>query len=233
MRVFPLTLIVLALLLATASTILFITTRTDKLRLESSLAASEATAAQLNDEAARKRSLYAEMAQQFAQYEDTKAKLAASEKQRAELQDSLAQTKNLLMVREQNEGLLNEEIARMRSSLAKAQLLEQELSQAKNRVDELEKVLALLHQRGISTEAAQSAATASVLGVGPDNAFIIINLGSKHGLRAGQKLYVRRGTEIIGNVLTSEVLDEVSVAQVDPAALRTALRKGDSVILDQ
>lgn len=233
MKVFPLALIVLASLLATVSTILFIKTRSANLRLESALANSETIATRLQGQVKATREQLSAIEKELTQLNDTRTKLAAAEKQADELGSTLAQTRNLLTLREQNEMQLNREIADLNRKLAAADIQATELSRVRGRVSELEQIMALLHRRGISTELTSTMPQASILGVGPENAFVVINLGTKQGLGLNQKLLVRRGTDIIATVLTSEVREDLALAQVEPSSLRTALRKGDSVLLEQ
>ncbi|MFA5263980.1 MAG: hypothetical protein WC378_09135 [Opitutaceae bacterium] len=233
MKVIPLALIVLASVLATLSTILFITARSANLRTEAFLAIAEARIRRLESEATAKQTRYDAIQAQLAQFEDAKTQLATAEQRIADLNDSLSKTRNLLLVRVQNETLLNREIADANRALEAARALAAELERCKARINELEQTLAILRRRGIDIQTDASAPSATVVVVGPENAFVVFNLGAKQGIAVNQKLLIRRGTDVIATVLTSDVRDDMSIAQVDPSTLRTALHKGDSILFDK
>lgn len=76
------------------------------------------------------------------------------------------------------------------------------------------------------------ARTASVVSVGPANAFVVLNYGARHGALPRQTFQVRRGTETLATVHISDVRENYSIAQVQPDSLRGALHKGDSAVLN-
>lgn len=233
MKVIPLALIVLAAVLATLSTILFITARSANLRAEASLAIAKSQIQRLEAEAKDRQARFNAIQAQLAVFEETKSKLVAAELRIAELNSTLSQTRNLLLVRDQNEALLNKEIADANRALEAAQALSVDLERSKVRINELEQTLAILRRRGVDIQIEASGPPATVLAVGPENGFVVISLGSKHGVTLNQKLLIRRGTDVIATVLTSDVREELTIAQVDPSTLRTALHKGDSVLFDK
>jgi len=233
MKVIPLALIVLAAVLATISTILFITTRSANLRAEASLAIAKSQNRRLESEIADKQARVEVIQAQLAVFEQTKANLAAAEARIVELNSTLSQTRNLLLVRDQNESLLNREIADAKKALEAAQVVAVELERTKARVNELEQTLTILRRRGVDIQTDGNQAPASVLVVGPENAFVVISQGSNQGITINQKLFIRRGTDVIASVLTSDVKEELTIAQVDPSSLRTALHKGDSILFDK
>lgn len=72
---------------------------------------------------------------------------------------------------------------------------------------------------------------AQVVGVGPQNAFVVINFGESHGARPNQQLRVTRGLDLLALVEISETRENYSVAQVLPNSLSGKLRKGDAATL--
>jgi cell shape-determining protein MreC len=233
MKVIPLALIVLASVLATLATILYVSSRGEKIRAETALALAEANVRNLENEATARKAQIASLETQVAELAQVRQQLRSNEQQVQDLKNNLAQGRNILLIRQRNESLLNQEIADLNRKLSAADLQASEIVRCKARIDELEQILAILHRKGIAIVPNASTPAASILGVGPDNSFIIINLGRKHGISPNQKLFVRRGTDVIATVLTSEVREELSIAQVDPFQLREALRKGDFILLDQ
>jgi hypothetical protein len=238
MKIVPLAINVLALLLASAATILFITTRSAKFRAEAQLDQANTRLAYLDAKLTAERTAKDELQQRLTALDaalgETKGKLTAAELRVAEAQRDLAQTRNLLTVREQNEQALNREIDALKRDLDSSRQDAADLDRARTRIGELEQTVALLQGRvGLNATAVFSVSRrpAAIVTVGPENAFVVIDYGAKQGARPDQRLAIRRGTETLATVLISDVRDNFSIAQVEPASLRGALRKGDSAIL--
>lgn len=68
----------------------------------------------------------------------------------------------------------------------------------------------------------------TVMQVGPENAFVVLNYGAILGARHAQQLQVVRGTERIATVQISDIHDHLSLAIVQPDSLRSGLRRGDT-----
>jgi DNA mismatch repair ATPase MutS len=233
MKVFPLALIVIALVLATLATIGFVTNRGDKLRLASALSISESRNAEARMELNAKKTLLESHERIVQELSQTLNRITSLEQVIAQQAREAAQTRNLLSLREQNEQLLNREIAGLKQQLEVGKLVEKDLRSAQSRILELEQVLALLQRKGIDIKPGQADTSMLVMAVGPESAFVVINRGSRQGIRPSQSLLVSRGTEIVAQVLTSDVREDLSIAQVEPNSLRSALHQGDSVLLDQ
>ena len=109
----------------------------------------------------------------------------------------------------------------------------------RNTIAELEKQLASARQgatAGVGYGAATATFTnrsgrATVLNVGPSNAFVVLNYGSARGAQLGQRLNVSQGTDVVATVHISDVRTQFSIAQVQPDTLRGVLQKGDSAVL--
>jgi hypothetical protein len=171
-----------------------------------------------------------------------KTKLGASEARGSQIERELTQAKSVVAIYEQTSRALSDEIAALRRDLdaARASTVPPEVvSGYKSTIAELERQLALT-QNGAAAPTAAGASTAvftnrstraTVLTVGPENAFVVLNFGSARGAALGQKLNVNQGTDVVATVLISDVRDNFSIAQVLPDTLRAVLQKGDSAIL--
>lgn len=240
MKVFLLALNVLAALLATAATILFITNRGEKLRAYADLSRSEAQVASLQAERGALKTSVARLSQDFnalkTRDDSLQNEFATLKSREAETASALAQSRNMLVVKDQVISALNGEIVDLKRRLNDAQVRLQQIPVLQGRVNSLEQAVALA-RNPIAPDGGSvpKAATGSysVLAVGPDNSFVVVNYGAPQGAKPNQRLLIRRGTELIGVALISDVRDELSIGQVDPHALRAALHKGDSILLAQ
>jgi predicted RNase H-like nuclease (RuvC/YqgF family) len=172
----------------------------------------------------------------------TKAKVTASDARAGQFERELAQARVTVSVHEQNTRALATEIATLRQDLADtraANASPEAVAAYKNTIAELERQLAQA-QNGAATPGIAGASTAvlssrvsqaSVLTVGPGNAFVVLNFGSDRGAQLGQKLTVNQGTDVVATVLISDVRPNFSIAQVLPDSLRGVLQKGDSAVL--
>ena len=75
------------------------------------------------------------------------------------------------------------------------------------------------------------AGRSSVLSVGPQNAFVVVNFGSARGAQLGHRLTISQGNAVVATAVISDVRANFSVAQVQPESLRGVLQKGDSAVL--
>lgn len=117
-----------------------------------------------------------------------------------------------------------EEVARYRAVIAD---LEEEVAR-------LEQTAASLRQQA-NQPAVQLTANrgqhAQVVGLGPRNAFVIINFGSRHGALVNQRLSITRGTDALATIEISQTRENYSIAQVLPDSLSGSIRKGDAASL--
>ena len=172
----------------------------------------------------------------------TREKLSSTEARAATLDHDLAQAKTIVAVYEQTTRALADEVASLKADLTdtRANYASPETVTAyKNTIAELERQLAnARHGAAAPTAAGASTAVfasrpgrATVLTVGPQNAFVVLDFGSTRGAQLGQQLTVSHGTEIVATVLISDVRPNFSIAQVQPDTLRGVLQKGDSALL--
>lgn len=72
---------------------------------------------------------------------------------------------------------------------------------------------------------------ASVVGVGPANAFVILDHGAGRGMATGQVCAIRRGLETVALARVTDVRPRFAIAHVQPNSLRGVLQKGDSAVI--
>ena len=166
------------------------------------LTASDARAAQLDQDLAKTKALVA------LHEQNAKALAAEVASLRADLDDSRASNAS------------PEAVAAYKSTIAE---LEKQLATAKN---------GATTGVGTSTAVfTNRSGRATVLTVGPSSAFVVLNFGSTRGAQLGQRLTVSQGTETVATVLISDVRSQFSIAQVQPDTLRGVLQKGDTAVL--
>jgi len=68
-----------------------------------------------------------------------------------------------------------------------------------------------------------------VIVVNREYGFIVVNLGSNHGLALGQEFQVVRGDQVLGRVKVEKVYEELSAAAILPTSDKNAIREGDVV----
>lgn len=242
----PLILCLVALLGSMISAVLYFRIGNSKQLLELKLTETAALAARRDAELAtanaRSGSLEARVAALDVELARTGEKLTAAEARANQLDRSLADTRSVLSVYEATTRALGDEISALRRDLdaSRASNASPEAVQAyRNTIAELERQLAsarngaaLPSAAGASTAVFTSrAGRATVLNVGPQNAFVVLNFGSARGAQLGQKLTVSQGHAVVATVVISDVRGSFSVAQVLPDSLRGVLQKGDSAVL--
>lgn len=173
-----------------------------------------------------------------------KASLAASQTRIAQLERELTQAKATTAVHESNARALTAEVAALRQDLSAARAAEtspEKVAAYKSAIAELERRLATATGGTVATGAGDGPAAtavfsrrsmvATVLSVGPENAFVVLNFGTERGAQSGQRLNIVQGTEPVAMVHISEVRPSFSIGQVLPESLRGVLQKGDAAIL--
>ncbi|MBI5767059.1 MAG: hypothetical protein HZA93_04640 [Verrucomicrobia bacterium] len=246
MHRFPIVLAVFALLGAASSAVLYFRIGNSKKLLEVQLAGATARTTKLESDLAsaneQNGTLKANLASSTAELETTREKLTSAELRAVVLDHDLAKTKSLLALQEQNARALATEVSSLRHDLDDARnsnASPEAVAAYKNTIAELERQLANA-RNGAAAPTAAGASTAvfssrpgraTVLTVGPQGAFVVLNFGSARGAKVGQKLEVSQGTQIVATVLISDVRANFSVAQVQPDTLRGVLQKGDSALL--
>lgn len=242
----PLILCLVALAGTVLSAALYLRIGDSKRMLELRLAESERRGAQLGADltAARREGEDARARAGAAEVELARARerLGAAETRGADLERNLADTRTVLAVYESTTKSLGDEITALRRDLDESRRgnASPEAVQAyKNTIAELERQLASA-RNGAALPAAAGASTAvftnragrsTVLSVGPQGSFVVVNFGSARGAQLGHKLSINQGNASVATAVISDVRANFSVAQVQPESLRGVLQKGDSAVL--
>ena len=242
----PLILCLVALAGTVLSAALYLRIGDSKRMLELRLAESERRGAQLGADltAARREGEDARTRAGAAEVELARARerLGAAETRGADLERNLADTRTVLAVYESTTKSLGDEITALRRDLDESRRgnASSEAVQAyKNTIAELERQLASA-RNGAALPAAAGASTAvftnragrsTVLSVGPQGSFVVVNFGSARGAQLGHKLSINQGNASVATAVISDVRANFSVAQVQPESLRGVLQKGDSAVL--
>jgi septal ring factor EnvC (AmiA/AmiB activator) len=242
----PLILCAIALLGTTLSAVLYFRIGNSKQLLELRLADVTTRAAKLDTDLAgantRNEALRTQVASLDVELARTGEKLIAADARATQLDRSLTDTRSVLSLYEATTKALGDELVALRRDLDQSRTSNAtpEAVQAyKTTIAELERQLATA-RNGAALPAAAGASTAvfasragraTVLNVGPDSAFVVLNFGSARGAQLGHKLNVSQGNAIVATVVISDVRTNFSVAQVQPDTLRGVLQKGDSALL--
>jgi hypothetical protein len=242
----PLILCALALLGSAVSAALYLRIGDSKRILASRLADTTARVAKLEGDLAAANEqggvLKTKAAALESDLDAAKTKLAASDARAAQFERDFTQAKSVLSVYEQTARALADEVAALRTDLSDARgsnASPEAVEGYKNTIAELERQLANARNGAAMPTAAGAAnavfasrpGRATVLTVGPENAFVVLNFGAARGAQVGQKMSVSQGTDVVAMVLISDVRNNFSIAHVLPDSLRGVLHKGDSAVL--
>jgi hypothetical protein len=249
----PLLLCFVALVGSATSALLYFQIGNSKQVLEQRLTDATTRAAKLDVELATANqhngALRSKLSASATELSDTQSRLAAADARFAHLdrdltaaRSDLSAAKDVVAIYELTARALADEVAALRRDLADSRASNaspEAVVAYKNTIAELERQLAsALNGAAAPTAAGASTAVftsragrATVLTVGPESAFVVLNFGSARGAALGQKLAVSQGTDEKATVLISDVRTNFSIAQVLPDTLRGALQKGDLAVL--
>jgi hypothetical protein len=174
--------------------------------------------------------------------ETAKAATLAERARLDQLNRDLTDTKSVLALYEATTRALGDEVAALRADLddsRNSNASPEAVLAYKTTIAELERQLATARNGAALTSGAGGATAvfasragrATVLTVGPESAFVVLNFGAERGAQLGQKMTVSQGSEIVATILISDVRSKFSVAQVLPDTLRGVLQKGDPAVL--
>ena len=246
MQRLPLLLCALAVAGSIASAVLFFQIGNSKQLLEQRLADADTRAARLDSALAaaneQNGALKTRLTGLDAELSVAKTKLTTAETQLSQTQSDLTHAKSVLELYDQTSQALAQEIAALRADVDELRTTHappEAVAAYKSTIAELEEQLAAA-RTGTAAPGAVAASTAvftnragraTILTVGPENAFVVLNFGSARGAKIGQRLAVNQGTSEVATVLISDVRANFSIAQVLPDTLRGVLQKGDSALL--
>ncbi len=232
MKLLPTSLFTLALLGAGAFAV--IKTR-EAGRLDTARAAAEAKAAEFATQVAAHERRTSEVRARLTEVDGhltaARAALSEAEARLAQYGRDLAAQRNRVSLAEEDARRHEEAAEGLRKELAHVKLTAPpftfaEFEALQSRADDAEARLAAL-----TTAAGREAVQATVLRVGPADAFVVLDYGAERGGRIDQQLQVRRGDEPVATVRISEVHPQVSLALVEPRSLRSGLRTGDTALI--
>lgn len=242
----PFLLCAIALIGSAASAALYFEIGNTKALLEQRLADTDRRAGKLQADLNRTNeengTLKANLSAVTADLEAVKVKFVQADTRATKLTQDLAETKTVLSVYETTARALSDEVSSLRQDLADARgsnASPEAVAAYKATISDLEHQLAAARNGAVASSAGgmgtavfvSRVSRATVVGVGPENAFVVLNFGAGRGAHLGQKLNVTQGTQTVATVLISDVRPNFSVAQVLPDTLRGILQKGDSAIL--
>lgn len=242
----PLILVLVALAGAVISGALFFEISDSKRMLERQLADTSNRNHQLSTDLSAANELTGKLKANLdasaAELTTARDQLSSSELRAMVLEHDLTQAKSVLSVYEQTARALGDEVVSLKSDLAdtRATFASPEAVAAyKNTIAELERQLANARNGAAATSAAGASTAvfasrpgrATVLTVGPQGAFVVLNFGSNRGAQIGQRLQVSQGNTVVATVLISDVRTHFSVAQVQAETVRGVLQKGDLALL--
>lgn len=247
MKAITLTLSLLALLGSAASGFFYIQISNTKEALQNQLSAEQTKAAGLKSDLDKtteeREGLQTRLTAVDGELGDTKSKLTASEARAVQSARESTQLKSIVAKAEADTQRLNADLASLRSELVRARLDAEvanpaELERYKQIVATLEAQLASLNSAGASvgtTSAGTPAgpalnvrtSAARVAAVGPKSAFVVLELGTADGVKAGQKFLIARDGKVIADATVSDVKDTYAIAQVNPATTKGSLAAGD------
>lgn len=242
----PLILCLFALGGAGLSAVLYFEIGNSKKLLEVQLASATARSTKLESDLAaaneQNGALKARTTQLDSELLTAEAKLTAASSRADQLGADLTKAKANAVLYEQTNRALADEVNSLKQDLADTRASNaspEAVAAYKSTIAELEHQLANA-RNGAALTAGSGGSTAvfssrpgraSILTVGPGNAFVVLNFGAERGAQVGQKLQVNQGTNIVATVLISDVRAHFSVAQVQPDSLRGVLQKGDLAVL--
>jgi hypothetical protein len=219
---------------------------TEKQALEQQVAGLTAralqTAGELDRANGQNQTLRTQLATANTELIGLKETLAATQAHAGTLERELSKVTATVTLYEQTDRAMTAELAGVKAELAdvRATFASPEAVAAyQGTIAELERELANARHgaaapstAGASTAVfANRAGRATVLSVGPSNAFVVLDYGSDRGAQVGQQLAVSQGTAVVATVLISDVRPHFAIAQVQPDTVRAVLQKGDLAVL--
>ena len=168
---------------------------------------------------------------------DAKSRLDAADQRSAGLARELEVSRETVVTQETAARRLQEENAALTAELVQTRLnpltnQEGELAQARQAIATLEAKLVHLEATARETAARPAPpAEVRVLGVGAENAFVVLDFGARDGAAVNQMLLVRRGSAPLATVAIRAVHPRHAIAHVLPDSLQGSLQNGDAAIL--
>ncbi|MGH8017484.1 MAG: hypothetical protein ACREIA_04225 [Opitutaceae bacterium] len=246
MRGITLTLSIFAILSAAVSGLLYALIDDRKASLEAEVATLHTTLGQtetrLRETTNERESLSVKAAGLERQLDELRARNVSLEARNSQLARNTTQLREEIALRDSTDRAAGQEAADLRrelvetkSALAAANAIasSEAIAEYESRIADLEGEVAYLsrHSRGRSFADAlarvPNTLEGTVLEVGPDSAFVVLNIGSRNGAVPSLEMTLRRGSTIVARVRLTDVRDSYSVADVLPSSGSGNIRAGD------
>lgn len=233
----------IAVLAAGVSGFLFFRIEYDKsgLLANSRAAQQQLAAAQqrANDNATDRDRLASELAAAQREVSELKARNTTLEARNSQLARELTRQRDELTAREQSDQGLQQELITLRKQLADSRAAlasaiggatPEQVAAYEARIKDLETELASARRQtaaGASFAGVPAGLSGEVIEVGPKAAFVVLNIGSKHGAVATLEMSLRRGNAQLARIRLTDVRENYSVAHVVPETGTGNIRPGD------
>ena len=233
----------LAVLAAAISGFLFFKIDYDKDQLlaNNRAAQQQLSAAQqrASDNATDRDRAAADLATAQREIAELKARNTTLEARNSQLARELARHRDDLTAREQTDQGVQQELSSLRRQLAESRTAlasalggatPEQVAAYEARIRDLENQLILLRRQSAETPpavATPAGLSGQVIEVGPKSAFVVLNIGSKHGATAAMELVLRRGQNQLARIQLTDVRENYSIANVLPETGTGNIRTGD------
>lgn len=243
MKGFTLLMSLVALAAAAVSGFLFFRIEYDKAAL---LANNKAAQAQLassqqraSDNATERDQLAADLAKLQRESSELKARNTTLEARNSQLARELTLHREQLASREQSDQGVQQELARLRKQLADSRTAiastvggasPEQVAAYEERIRDLEDQLIAMRRVSApnpSFASVPAGLSGEVIEVGPKSAFVVLNIGTRHGAVTELDMVLRRGTTQIARIRLTDVRENYSVANVLPETGTGNIRTGD------
>lgn len=248
MKGFSLLMSLLALLSASAATILFflVGDRAGTLERQLAMARSDAARnqARTNDLTTERQTLATAIAAFETELDALKARNTTLEARNSQLTREITQIRDQLGLHDRADVTTADEVAELRRQLMEARTAAAisvgspspgQVPALQARVAELEAQLAAARQDapadapgGDPFSAVPAGLAGNVIEVGPKAAFVVLDIGSRHGAVPFLEMVVRHGATIVARVRLTDVRESYSVAHVVPESGSGSIRTGDT-----
>lgn len=243
MKGFSLLMSLAAVLAAGVAGLLFFKIEYDKEHL---LANNTAVQAQLasahqraNDNGTERDALATQISTLQREMAELKARNTTLEARNSQLARELTRNREELTSREGSDQGVQQEIANLRKQVAESRAAlasaiggasPEQVAAYEARIQDLEAQLTAL-RRGESTNLSFASVPGDLKGevieVGPKAAFVVLNIGTRHGAVTALEMVLRRGSQVLARIRLTDVRENYSVANVVPETGTGNLRPGD------
>jgi septal ring factor EnvC (AmiA/AmiB activator) len=240
-----------AVLAAGVSAALYLLVGDERDRLQTELDAQRRQLAQaqqqIEDLKAERSTIATNLASIDGSVNETRARNTTLEARNSQLTREILQAREQIQAYEKAGKAAEEEVSALRRQLVDAQSRVavspgpapmETLAASESRVADLEAQLATLRRisgnDSIPATAEQLARVPDdllghVVEVGPRSAFVVLDIGTRHGAVPALELVLRRGSNIVARLRLTDVRESFSIAHVLPhAGILTPIRAGDT-----